>query len=500
MALKGRTEARIATPPLRPLTEETTLGYDCIRFAENVLRLQLLEWQKWFLIHALELLPDGSFRFRTVLLLVARQNGKSTLAQVLGLYRMFIDGCPLVLGTAQNLDIAEELWESALALADGIPRLEAEIAKRSYTNGKKFFALSSGERWAVTSATRKGARGRTKVGLAILDELREHTDFDAWSAISGTTIAESSAMILGASNAGDVRSVVLRKLRRQAMAAIERPSSDDGSDTIGIFEWSAPDGCDIWDRDAWTYANPGLGFTIHERALAAAAAVASDEEEWIFRVEHLCQWVEMRSTGPFPEGRWAECADAPDPARGHAGAEIAADSPLVLGIDTSWSRSASAFVIAGWDDDGEPVIEDIARVTSSEDVIATAVDLCEDWPIRAVVVQERGAPASHLISHLTDAGLPVVPLGGANLSASGAELYDRIKDGTIRHRDQAGLTLAAENAAIRAAGEAWLLDRQHSPVEIMPLCAATQALWGLQHLDPEEDEGSAYDQYEFATM
>jgi phage terminase large subunit-like protein len=40
------------------------------------------------LIHALELLPDGTFRFRTVVLLVARQNGKSTLMQVLTLWRM----------------------------------------------------------------------------------------------------------------------------------------------------------------------------------------------------------------------------------------------------------------------------------------------------------------------------------------------------------------------------------------------------------------------------
>jgi len=34
-------------------------------------------WQEWTVKHALELMPDGSFRFRIVLIVVARQNGKA---------------------------------------------------------------------------------------------------------------------------------------------------------------------------------------------------------------------------------------------------------------------------------------------------------------------------------------------------------------------------------------------------------------------------------------
>ena len=65
----------------------------------------------------------GRFRFRTVVLLVARQNGKSTLMQVLSLWRMYVDGAPLVIGTAQNLDIAEEQWMSTVDLAQGVPEV-----------------------------------------------------------------------------------------------------------------------------------------------------------------------------------------------------------------------------------------------------------------------------------------------------------------------------------------------------------------------------------------
>ena len=81
--LLGSERPRIFTRPLRRLTPRTSLGFAACTFAADVLKVPLLPWERWFLIHALELLPDGTPRFRTVLLLVARQNGKSTTLQVL---------------------------------------------------------------------------------------------------------------------------------------------------------------------------------------------------------------------------------------------------------------------------------------------------------------------------------------------------------------------------------------------------------------------------------
>ena len=57
---------RIYTPPLRELTPDTTLGYEVIEFAENVLNISLHPWQKWLVIHALEVIddPDDGWRLR----------------------------------------------------------------------------------------------------------------------------------------------------------------------------------------------------------------------------------------------------------------------------------------------------------------------------------------------------------------------------------------------------------------------------------------------------
>ena len=45
--------------------------------------VRLETWQKWLLVHLFELRPDGKLRFRTVVIEVARQNGKSLVAQVI---------------------------------------------------------------------------------------------------------------------------------------------------------------------------------------------------------------------------------------------------------------------------------------------------------------------------------------------------------------------------------------------------------------------------------
>jgi hypothetical protein len=73
--LAGSVRPRLFTPPQRPLTRRTTKGFDVIQFAE-IIGEPLLPWQQWLVKHALELTPDGTYRFRTVLVLVARQNGK----------------------------------------------------------------------------------------------------------------------------------------------------------------------------------------------------------------------------------------------------------------------------------------------------------------------------------------------------------------------------------------------------------------------------------------
>lgn len=465
-----------------------------------------MPWQKWFLIHALELHPsevddygDPVFRFRKVILLVGRQNGKSTVMQALTLWRMYIDRCSLVIGTAQDLEVAESLWAESLEMAEETEELKVEIGKIERQPGRKKFKLRSGEEYKVKAASRRGGRGLSGE-LVLLDELREHQSWDAWSAVTKTTNAKARAQVYGISNAGDATSIVLRYLRKTAHAEVGDPDgiNSDGSETVedllgdqfdeaddidsglAIFEWSAKPGADIFDRDQWAQANPSLGYRVRESTLASDAKT---DPEWVFRTEVLCQWSDGTLEGPFPPGTWERTTDP---------ASQIVSGQVVAGVDVAHDRSMVRVAFAGWRQDGRPHVEVVAQRVGTEWVEPWLRERVDSGLVRAVAGQVRGAPVSGLLGALSEAGLPVVEWGGSDLGGACGGFYDAVRDGVLRHLPQPTLDVAAAVAVTRPLGDAWVWDRKRSPADISALVAATVALWLLTR-PVEEQRVSAYE-------
>jgi hypothetical protein len=460
---------RLWTTPLAELTPSTSRGFEVIEFAENILGIELMPWQKWALIHGLELKPgtDPSgpsvYRFRTLVCLVARQSGKTTLIQVLALWRMFIDGCNLVLGTAQNLDVAEECWNGAVEMAQGVPELHAEIAQVVQVNGKKSMRLSSGERYKVQAANRRGGRGLSG-NLVVLDELREHQTWEAWGAITKTTLAKSDAQIVGLSNAGDASSVVLSHLRTVALGELDDPNT-----SIGLFEWSAPEGCPINDWDAIAQANPALGHTIQVAAIEDALRT---DPEGIFRTEVLCQWVDNIQSGPIPTGSWEARCDRLS--------RIDPNSPLAFAVDTSWDRTTTWIAVAGLRSDGDAHVEVAATHPGTEWVVGWLTERVARYQVLGISLQSSGAPVSSLLEPLRESfGDLVVPMSGQDLARACGMLFDAVNTNGVWHIGQDQLTGAITNSVARPASDAWLWDRKTSPVDIAPIVAVTEALYVL---------------------
>ena len=121
--IKGKTEPRLWTPPLRELTPDTSLGFAFCSFCE-ALGVVLMPWQKWLAIHSLEIVDEGEkwrFRFRYVIVLISRQNGKTFFEVLLNAFFLYGLKSHLVLGTAQNLDTAVETFEDTVSLVESIP-------------------------------------------------------------------------------------------------------------------------------------------------------------------------------------------------------------------------------------------------------------------------------------------------------------------------------------------------------------------------------------------
>lgn len=282
--LLGSTTPRLWTPALRDLAEPgSTLGPECARFASVMLGVEFDPWQRWLADHLLELREDGSFRYRTFLLLVARQNGKTLFVRCLILWLLYTRRGLFVLGAAQSLALARETWLGAVGMVLADPEMSARLASRPRrSNGQECLELQNGSRYMISAATEDAGRGFS-VDLLFMDELRTQRDTDAWGALTKTTMARPSPLTVAASNAGSAASVVLNSLRAAALA---------GSDpSVGLAEYSAPDGCALDDPEALAQANPSLGrgrLTLE----ALANARATDPPE-VYRTECLCQHVEQ---------------------------------------------------------------------------------------------------------------------------------------------------------------------------------------------------------------
>lgn len=302
----GRTEPRLWTPPLRELTPETSYGFDVVEFGRDVLRHPLDPWEEWLAIHAGELLPDGRPRFRIVVVLVARQNGKTEVLVVLSLYWQFVEAWPLILGTSTKLDYAKESWRKAVKLAERTPELAGLMPAPRWkreANGEQESWTAEDARYKIAASNAEGGRSLT-INRLILDELRQHHSYEAWDSAEPAA-SPGDAQIWALSNAGDARSVVLNDLREDAIRFIE---TGDGDERLGLFEWSAPEDADPEDVEALAMANPNMG----RRGTDAATLVAAGrrakrkggEALAGFKTERMCIHVRLLDPAIDPIG-WA---------------------------------------------------------------------------------------------------------------------------------------------------------------------------------------------------
>lgn len=507
--LKGKTEPRVFTPPLRELNEHTSLGFLFIDFCSEVLEIELLPWQKWLAVHAMEVLGDlaseWQFRFRVVCTLVARQQGKTFFLEPLALFHLYVLHDGLVLGTAQNIETAEEAWEGTISRAEENDELKAQIARVRRSNGGKSLELVEGQKYKVVSATRKGARGK-RGDLVIMDELREQQNWDGWGAISKTTLARPNAQLWAFSNAGDGTSCVLARLRRIGHAAAGDPDglcSVGGDDpaayvddsTVFLAEWSAPPNADVENETelnaALEQANPSLGYGfVTERALKSA--LRTDPPE-VFKTECLCQWVTAQVAQPFPDGAWSAGEDAQS--------VIAPDSVKTFGVDVSADRGNTSIAVCGLRADRAQHVEVIAYRSGTGwpvEWFRNRVDPAR--PVR-VALQGRGAPVSALADVLSAIdGVELVECVGRDVAAWSGKFFDGVKaniDGgevaRIIHRPQPVLDLAANVAQTRALGDgAWTFDRVHSDADISPLIACVMAHGAFNRVE-DAPKRSAYE-------
>ena len=478
--MKGITEPRLWTRELRPLTEETSLGFACIEYATTVLRKDLYPWQEWALIHALEIIGDletgWHFRYRIILFLIARQNGKTVLSEVISSFFLNVLMIGNVFGTSLSLEKAEEVWEAVIKDQESFPELSGDITRISRTNGKKRLELSGGRIYKVGAPSRRAGRGDSN-DLVMLDELREHRDWETWSAAVASTNAKPNGLILCFSNAGDPDSIVLRQIRSQALGKKVDFGGEIDENALGLFEWSAPEGAETDDEEALAQANPAMGYGL----LTMRALMANRETfpEAKFRSECMCQQVETILPPPFPAGAWEGGVDVTS--------FIPPEQPVIFGIDLSQDRRWTSIGVCGRRSDGNWHIEVVARRIGTE----WAIDWFRERSVKGrmkLAFQSRGAPVSGLAEQIcTIQGIERVGIEGPDLTNGWGRFYDGIcacmpdaEGQKIYHLPQPVMDSPGKTMQLKQMGGGVKLpDRIKSPDDIAPLFACVMAFAAL---------------------
>lgn len=367
----------------------------------------MLPWQRHALIHGGELLPDGRPRFRIVLGIVARQNGKTEVPVVQAPFWLLIDKFRLVLGTSTKLEYAKDTWDKTrLLLKDSPQLLDLMGSPRWFVRGNNLTDMwTADERghYRIAAANEEGGRSLT-LDRGVADELRQHHDYSAWNAMEPAASHEWS-QIWAWSNAGDDRSIVLNDLRGAALTFIEwtmntpdwrdRLDEAPGDYRLGLQEWSAPEDADPEDVDALLQANPRVGYgrNLEDLILEARRAKAKGGEALTgFKTEKMCIRVPHLSPALNPEA-WRGCL--------FPGTLTSVRSRVVLCVDVAPDGQHATAVAAAKLPDGRVRVEAVAAWHSAYEMQAALPDLVARIKPRSVGWFPAG-PAAAAAAALAD--------------------------------------------------------------------------------------------------
>jgi phage terminase large subunit-like protein len=467
----------VQTPRIHSkLNDLPSKGQEMIDFATE-LGINLMEWQKYVCIHGHKVRADGRWAHSELGLIMARQQGKSTLMMLRILTGMFVWGEGLQLASAHRLTTSLETFRQIVALMEANPKLEKEVKKIRWQHGAEEIELFGNRRFVVKAAN-NAARGLSKPETIHLDELREYKDEDAWSSMRYSMMAAKNPQVWIYSSAGDQHSVILNKLRERALV------SATTNDPIGWFEWSAepdapillPSGEMNWQ--AFAQANPSLGITIHPDNLKA---VINDPPD-IVRTEVLAQWVDTINSA-IDAQKWGLCQTNPIP--------LDPEKETWFGLDLSPDRKFGALV-ATQKLPGEKFNLVLLHTWSNDysiNDLAVANDIApyvRKYNVQTVAYSKRTAQA--VASRLVPAGIPITDMDGAIYAESCDRWLGAINSHRLQHGGQDELTQQTLSAAKLPYGDgSWIIGRRASRVAVCAAVASALATYFATQVETEID-------------
>ncbi|MGO9299694.1 MAG: terminase large subunit domain-containing protein [Acidimicrobiales bacterium] len=447
-------EPRFAT---KRSPERPTLGHEVAAIADE-LGQPLMPWQRQVADVALELLPDGQPAYREIVVLVARQNGKSTLTLCLMVQRCLRwPGQPRCVYSAQTgADSGRKLADDWFPMVRRSP-LWAGVKGVARAAGHQSITFKSGGRVDVLASNEGAGLGRT-IDLGIIDEALLDVDDRREAAMLPAMATRPGSQLFVISTAGTDSSSYLRRKVDSGRAA----AADDERSGTCYFEWSADEAADPDSPATWRQANPAIGYTIDEETIARERATMPPGS---FARMALNLWT-VSEERVIPEAVWAQvCWEDTELDRGPG---------LVLALDLNPERAAAS--IAAADAAGRIELIEHRDTGNVAWVVDRAAELVKKY--KAELVLDGKGPASSLLADLEAKGVRgrrVLAYGQSEMTTACATFYDAVADRRVAVLVDEALDNAVAAARRRQVGDSWTWGRRDTSRDVSPLIAATLA-------------------------
>jgi len=433
------------------------------RDMDNPDGIKLDEWQVWLLRHLLERYPTdhenpdlaGRLRYRSCVVSVPRQSGKSLIGAILGLWGVAMrNGQSLSL--ASNTEQAMVIYSRVLQTIMGNPELKEMFKKTTERRG--IVSADGLSRYDVRPAKESSLQG-LRVDTVLADELHIWKK-GMWTAVVQGTAASPDGIVIGITTAGDASSETLIDLYKQGERSV---NGDPALERFGFFCWEAPEGSEI-DGDAILASNPAVecGRIPLERVLGDLATIPEHEA----RRYRLNQFISGVSESWLPMPVF----------HANAGNGIGDLSGAVLSV--SVNAKLDFGTIAAAKKNGDKIETELVAslVNPSEnrlyDLLTT---LYKKHGCSAIVIDGNSMPS--LQKRLKNASYPLWQLWSKEVAAACSTTFALFQQGKIEHNNDPLLIAQMPRGVARYVGENWYLSRKASLGDIDAVLATILATY-----------------------
>lgn len=432
---------------------------------------ELDEWQAELIRRILEVYPDdheraGELRYRQVLVSMGRQNGKSVIGAILGLYGLLRAPGQMVVGIASSAEQARILYDRTMLVIRANKSLAERFDRLTDTRGIR---AKDGGKYEIKAAISRALQG-IPVNVGLVDECHLLPP-SLWSDLVNGTSSKRNGIVIGITTAGDESSELLKNLYEVGGKAA---TGDPNYQRFGFFVWEAPDARmpdnDDELADYLIQANPALQAGRIDMDIVISDVRAMPPTDVIrYRLNRF-----VASSAQFITPlMWSKCARP-------FGEHIELDGARpTFAIDRTPDWGFASIAMAFKDKSGKTQTEIVASIVKPtlEQLVAICVELTKHNP-QSFIVDSYGL--RDLGVELKRRGLPVVIATQSDVINASSLVYSKIARQELRHSSDPILSVQFPRTVRKNVGEHFRISRKDSSVEIDAVMSTVLAIYGAE--------------------